>query len=140
MKTRSLVFAATLLTLPLAAPAVHADGWRDRGPAHSGRPHNAPHATPHAPRHGHSLHHARHGHAHHWGTHTAHHRHHYHRPPVVYYGRPVVIEQHRHSRLVPIVAGGMLGGVLARELSHGDEAAIVAGTLFGAVLANEAAR
>jgi hypothetical protein len=131
MKTRHLILAASLLALPaMLAPVAQASDWRgDRGGGHDVERHPGHHSD-HRPPYGHG-----------YG-----HRHHY-RPPVhrQYYHhhdrRAVVVERdHHRSGAVPIIAGGILGGVIGREIGHGDDGAVIAGTIVGAVIGHEASR
>jgi hypothetical protein len=119
---------ATLAGLAAVSPA-RADGWEHH--------------------HGHG-----HGHHHH-GPHWAHEHyypkpayygpppvvHHYHPPQVVYREAPAYQPPHRGiSEIVPLAAGGIIGGVVGDQAGQGNPAAIIGGSVLGSVLGHEIAR
>lgn len=117
--------AIALLTSLVMSPALHADDWHHGG------------------------HHHHHHHHHHHG--------HYYGPPPVYYvpARPVyVVPRYRPapvygwrgeyprprsygSGTLPLVAGGILGGVVGNEAGYGNPAAIIGGSVLGSVIGHE---
>jgi outer membrane lipoprotein SlyB len=44
------------------------------------------------------------------------------------------------SATLPIVAGGILGGIVGNEAGYGNPAAIIGGSVLGSVLGHEIAR
>ncbi|CAL1239663.1 glycine zipper 2TM domain-containing protein [Candidatus Methylocalor cossyra] len=95
-----------------------------------------------------------------WGHHHHHHHHHHHphhhgwwgpryvpvpayyppAPPVVY--REIPRYRPYRSRMgetLPLVAGGVLGGVIANEIGYGNPAAVIGGSVLGSVLGHEIA-
>jgi uncharacterized protein YcfJ len=78
--------------------------------------------------------------------------HHYYEPAPRYYGGPRVVHRHIHhyddypvyrrhggglSETIPIVAGGVLGGMVGEQVGYGNHGAIIAGSVAGAVLGHE---
>lgn len=48
---------------------------------------------------------------------------------------------HSHSnKVVPVLAGSLIGSSIANNVSHGDPAATVGGAIFGAIIGNAIAR
>ncbi|MCW9032298.1 MAG: hypothetical protein OQK58_12475 [Gammaproteobacteria bacterium] len=48
---------------------------------------------------------------------------------------------HSHSnKVVPVLAGGLIGSSIANNVSHGDPAATMGGAIFGAIIGNAIAR
>jgi hypothetical protein len=76
--------------------------------------------------------------------------HHYHAPAPRYYRPPRVVYHDyypsyygRGSGLagtLPIVAGGVLGGLVGEQVGYGNHGAIIAGSVAGAVLGHEIGR
>ena len=63
--------------------------------------------------------------------------HHYYEVPVVYERRYPIYHDHRLSGALPIIAGGVLGGVLGEQLGYGNHGAIIGGSVLGSVLGAE---
>lgn len=69
----------------------------------------------------------------------------YYAPPVVYPHGPVYGDRYdrahsRGSATWPIVAGGIIGGIVGNETGYGNPAAIIGGSVLGSVLGHEIAR
>lgn len=47
---------------------------------------------------------------------------------------------YRSNKVVPVIAGGLIGSSIANNVSHGDPAATVGGAIFGAIIGNAIAR
>lgn len=47
-----------------------------------------------------------------------------------------VIVTSPHNRVLPTLAGGLIGSAIASDASHGDSGAILGGAIFGAVVGN----
>jgi hypothetical protein len=58
-------------------------------------------------------------------------------PPPVYYRAPAVAVPGRG--VLPIVAGGVVGGLVGNQLGYGDPGAIIAGSVAGSVIGHEIA-
>lgn len=55
--------------------------------------------------------------------------------PRIYTSHRVMVSGHGHSnRALPIVAGGLIGSVIANDASHGDPVATFGGAVFGALV------
>ena len=53
----------------------------------------------------------------------------------------VTYTRHSHSnKVVPILAGGLIGSSIANRVSHGDPGATVGGAIFGAIIGDAIAR
>ena len=53
----------------------------------------------------------------------------------------VTYTSHSHSnKVVPVLAGGLIGSSIANRVSHGDPGATVGGAIFGAIIGNAIAR
>ncbi len=62
-------------------------------------------------------------------------------PPVMYREAPAYREPHgRISELVPMAAGGIIGGVVGDQAGYGNPAAVIGGSVLGTVLGHEIAR
>ena len=48
----------------------------------------------------------------------------------------VVSSQHHSNRLLPVLAGGLIGSAIASETSHGEPGAVLGGAIFGAIVGN----
>jgi len=67
------------------------------------------------------------------------HIHHYDEPRVVYHDDYPAYRRHGSglAGTLPIVAGGVLGGVVGEQVGAGNHGAIIAGSVAGAVLGHE---
>ncbi|MGX2040705.1 hypothetical protein ACWJKU_11325 [Methylocaldum sp. MU1018] len=134
MKPLNQIIALSAIVLLAFGSGVRADSWG----------------------HGH-----RHGHHHHGHHHHDHYAprviEHYYEPAPYYYRQPRVVHRHyyqaprviyrdeypvyrRHGGLsgaLPIVAGGVLGGMVGEQAGYGNHGAIIAGSVAGAVLGHE---
>lgn len=53
----------------------------------------------------------------------------------------VTYRSHSHTnKIVPVLAGGLIGSSIANNVSHGDPAATVGGAIFGAIIGDAIAR
>ena len=53
----------------------------------------------------------------------------------------VTYSSHSHAnKIVPVLAGGLIGSSIANNVSHGDPAATVGGAIFGAIIGDAIAR
>lgn len=53
----------------------------------------------------------------------------------------VTYSRHSHAnKIVPVLAGGLIGSSIANNVSHGDPAATVGGAIFGAIIGDAIAR
>jgi hypothetical protein len=123
----ALLIAAGMV---LAAPA-EAHGWEHKHHWHG---------------HGYSHHHHHHHHGPHWA------RGYYYAPPpppprVIYREVPVYPQapayrppHRRISEIVPMAAGGIIGGVVGDQAGYGNPAAIIGGSVLGSVLGHEIAQ
>lgn len=84
------------------------------------------------------------GHSSHWnwytsGRHTSRHdRYRRHRAYGWRSHNTVVLRHHIHGNPVPAIAGGIIGGAIAHEVSGGDQAATFIGAALGAVIVSDA--
>ena len=53
---------------------------------------------------------------------------------------PVVRYRSHSNKVVPVIAGGIIGSSIANNVSHGDPAATLGGAIFGAVIGDAIAR
>lgn len=138
---RILFIALTALTMALMAPASQASRY--------GHGHHYGHNGHHSGKHYSRGHHYR-GHRRHYRPvrHFRLARHTYHRPvyvqPVPVYERPrdcyrtTVVRRGRSS--APIVAGGVIGGMIGNDIGHGRRGPTIAGTVIGALVVNRLTR
>ena len=93
----------------------------------------------------HARHHyreQRHYRKHHYNRHERSHRystrwerHQTYTTPRITSSHRVIVRDHRRSKsALPIVAGGLIGSVIANDASHGDPAATFGGAVFGALV------
>ena len=55
--------------------------------------------------------------------------------PRIYSSHRLTVSSHGHSnRALPVVAGGLIGSVIANDASHGDPVATFGGAVFGALV------
>ena len=112
----------------------------------------------HADRDWHWGHHGHHHHHHHGHHHHHHHRHWgyypprpvyypapvapaYYPPPAMYREIPVYRPPHGGlSEIIPMAAGGIIGGVVGDQAGYGNPAAVITGSVLGSVLGHEIAR
>ena len=55
--------------------------------------------------------------------------------PAHYGAKRVIIRnRHHHNRVLPVLAGGLIGSSIGNSISHGDPVAAFGGAVFGAII------
>lgn len=87
-------------------------------------------------------HHYKRSHRHHTNLRRDHgFRHSTYSSPRVYSSHSIVVRNNAHSgKILPVIAGGLIGSSIANNASHGDPAATFGGAVFGALVGNALTR